>query len=94
MRSNQTLLCSCISSTPAVDRTRKSYPLHRIPEIIFWHIPSTAYVKVAPKAKTEITKPCVGSLNEEDVAPQVAEWGMMDALAKRSSVKAYYYYFV
>ncbi|XP_044346427.1 probable inactive purple acid phosphatase 16 [Triticum aestivum] len=69
-------------------------PDGRIPEIIFWHIPSTAYVKVAPKAKTEITKPCVGSLNEEDVAPQVAEWGMMDALAKRSSVKAYYYYFV
>ncbi|KAF7040086.1 hypothetical protein CFC21_050010 [Triticum aestivum] len=63
-------------------------PDGRIPELIFWHIPSTAYVKVAPKSKTEICKPCVGSLNEEDVAPQEAEWGVMDALAKRSSVKA------
>ncbi|CAO1940893.1 unnamed protein product [Urochloa humidicola] len=63
-------------------------PNGRIPELIFWHIPSTAYVKVAPKAKSEITKPCVGSINKEDVAPQAAEWGMMDALAKRPSVKA------
>ena len=59
----------------------------RIPELIFWHIPSTAYVKVAPEAKSEISKPCVGSINKEDVAPQAAEWGMMDALAKRPSVK-------
>ena len=59
----------------------------RIPELIFWHIPSTAYVKVAPKAKSEIRKPCVGSINKEEVAPQAAEWGMMDALAKRPSVK-------
>uniref|UniRef100_J3L7R2 Calcineurin-like phosphoesterase domain-containing protein n=1 Tax=Oryza brachyantha TaxID=4533 RepID=J3L7R2_ORYBR len=63
-------------------------PNGRIPEIIFWHIPSTAYSKVAPKAKSEIRKPCVGSINKEDVAPQEAEWGMMDALAKRASVKA------
>lgn len=63
-------------------------PDGRIPELIFWHIPSTAYTKVAPKAKCEIRKPCVGSLNMEDVAPQEAEWGMMDALAKRPSVKA------
>uniref|UniRef100_K3XIW1 Calcineurin-like phosphoesterase domain-containing protein n=1 Tax=Setaria italica TaxID=4555 RepID=K3XIW1_SETIT len=63
-------------------------PNGRIPELIFWHIPSTAYVKVAPEAKTEIRKPCVGSINKEDVAPQAAEWGMMDALAKRPSVKA------
>ena len=54
---------------------------------IFCHIPSTAYVKVAPKAKSEIRKPCVGSINKEEVAPQAAEWGMMDALAKRPSVK-------
>jgi hypothetical protein len=60
----------------------------RIPELIFWHIPSTAYVKVAPKANSEIKKPCVGSINKENVAPQAAEWGMMDALAKRPSVKA------
>jgi len=63
-------------------------PNGRIPELIFWHIPSTAYVKIAPKAKSEIRKPCVGSINKEDVAPQAAEWGMMDALAKRPSVKA------
>jgi hypothetical protein len=59
----------------------------RIPELIFWHIPSTAYVKVAPKANSEIKKPCVGSINKENVAPQAAEWGMMVALAKRPSVK-------
>ncbi|PWZ33151.1 putative inactive purple acid phosphatase 16 [Zea mays] len=63
-------------------------PDGRIPELIFWHIPSTAYAKVAPKAKSGIRKPCVGSINEEEVAPQAAEWGMMDALAKRPSVKA------
>ncbi|RLM61771.1 putative inactive purple acid phosphatase 16 [Panicum miliaceum] len=63
-------------------------PNGRIPELIFWHIPSTAYVKVAPKANSEIKKPCVGSINKENVAPQAAEWGMMDALAKRPSVKA------
>ncbi|KAK3166470.1 hypothetical protein QOZ80_1AG0046190 [Eleusine coracana subsp. coracana] len=63
-------------------------PNGRIPELIFWHIPSTAYVKVAPKAKSHIRKPCVGSINKEDVAPQEAEWGMMNALAKRPSVKA------
>jgi len=63
-------------------------PNGRIPELIFWHIPSTAYVKVGPKAKSEIRKPCVGSINKEEVAPQAAEWGIMDALAKRPSVKA------
>ena len=64
-----------------------SSPACRIPELTFWHIPSTAYAKVAPKAKTVIRKPCIGSLNMEDVAPQEAEWGMMEALAKRPSVK-------
>jgi hypothetical protein len=44
-------------------------------------------VKVGPKAKSEIRKPCVGSINKEEVAPQAAEWGIMDALAKRPSVK-------
>jgi hypothetical protein len=34
-----------------------------IPELIFWHIPSTAYTKVAPKANSEIRKPCVSSIN-------------------------------
>jgi hypothetical protein len=60
---------------------------YRIPELVFWHIPSTAYAKVAPKAKSRIRRPCVGSLNMEHVAPQQAEWGMMDSLAKRPSVK-------
>ncbi|KAM0833385.1 hypothetical protein ACQ4PT_064299 [Festuca glaucescens] len=62
-------------------------PDGRIPELVFWHIPSTAYAKVAPKAKSKIRRPCVGSLNIEHVAPQQAEWGMMDSLAKRPSVK-------
>jgi hypothetical protein len=60
---------------------------YRIPELVFWHIPSTAYAKVAPKAKSRIRRPCVGSLNMEQVAPQQAEWGMMESLAKRPSVK-------
>jgi hypothetical protein len=61
--------------------------LCRIPELVFWHIPSTPYAKVAPKARSEIRKPCVGSINKEEVAPQEAEWGMMNALVKRPSVK-------
>ncbi|KAK1669753.1 hypothetical protein QYE76_057912 [Lolium multiflorum] len=63
-------------------------PDGRIPELVFWHIPSTAYAKVAPRAKSKIRRPCVGSLNREGVAPQQAEWGMMDSLANRPSVKA------
>nr|CAD1833407.1 unnamed protein product [Ananas comosus var. bracteatus] len=60
----------------------------QVPEIIFWHIPSIAFSKVAPKPNSEIDKPCVGSINLESVAPQDAEWGIMDILAKRPSVKA------
>lgn len=60
---------------------------YRVPEIIFWHIPSIAFSKVAPKPNSEIDKPCVGSINLESVAPQDAEWGIMDILAKRPSVK-------
>ncbi|ESQ49057.1 hypothetical protein EUTSA_v10020902mg [Eutrema salsugineum] len=58
----------------------------RIPELIFWHIPSKAYKKVAPRLW--ITKPCTGSINKEKVAAQEAENGMMRVLEKRSSVKA------
>ncbi|KAM1079646.1 hypothetical protein ACFX2B_014190 [Malus domestica] len=61
-------------------------PDSSVPEIIFWHIPSRVYEKVAPKFG--IHKPCVGSLNEEQVAPQEAEMGMMKLLAERKSAKA------
>ncbi|CAL5207605.1 unnamed protein product [Lathyrus oleraceus] len=58
----------------------------RVPEIIFWHIPSKAYEVVAPKFG--IPKRCVGSINKEKVAAQEAETGIMDLLVKRTSVKA------
>ncbi|XP_043691012.1 probable inactive purple acid phosphatase 16 [Telopea speciosissima] len=61
-------------------------PQSRVPEIIFWHIPSEAYKEVAPKSG--IQKPCVGSINLEAVAPQESEMGMMDFLVNRTSVKA------
>ncbi|XP_021741074.1 probable inactive purple acid phosphatase 16 [Chenopodium quinoa] len=61
-------------------------PDSRVPEIIFWHIPSRAYKTVAPSG--EIDKPCVGSINKETVAPQEAEYGIMNALEARSSVQA------
>ncbi|KAH6779663.1 purple acid phosphatase 16 [Perilla frutescens var. hirtella] len=61
-------------------------PDSRVPEIIFWHIPSKAYKKVAPKFN--IHKRCVGSIFLENVAPQEAEMGMMKVLEKRPSVKA------
>ena len=57
----------------------------RVPEIIFWHIPSEAYEKVAPMAG--IQKPCVGSINMERVAPQQADTGIMKLLVERPSVK-------
>jgi len=58
-----------------------------IPEIVFWHIPSTAYVEVGPGANQPINAPCVGSINDENVAPQEAEHGIMKSLTNRSSVK-------
>ncbi|XP_020202284.1 probable inactive purple acid phosphatase 16 isoform X2 [Cajanus cajan] len=61
-------------------------PDSRVPEIVFWHIPSTAYKVVAPKSGIE--KPCVGSINKEDVAAQEVETGIMDLLANRTSVQA------
>lgn len=56
-----------------------------MPEIVFWHIPSKAYKKVAPKFG--IHKPCVGSINKERVAAQEAEMGIMKFLVTRSFVK-------
>lgn len=58
---------------------------NRVPEIIFWHVPSKAFRKVAPKCR--IHKPCVGSINKERVDSQEAEMGIMKLLLKRSSVK-------
>ncbi|KAK8918515.1 putative inactive purple acid phosphatase 16 [Platanthera zijinensis] len=63
-------------------------PFAVVPELIFWHIPSQAYKKVAPRPKSTIKCPCVGSINFEEVASQEGEWGMMDTLLNRSSVKA------
>ncbi|KAK7838735.1 putative inactive purple acid phosphatase 16, partial [Quercus suber] len=57
-----------------------------VPELIFWHIPSQAYNKVAPQFG--IHKPCVGSINKENVSSQAAELGIMELLVKRPSVKA------
>ena len=56
-----------------------------VPELIFWHIPSQAYNKVAPQFG--IHKPCVGSINKENVSSQAAELGIMELLVKRPSVK-------
>lgn len=57
----------------------------RLPEIVFWHIPSKVYKKVAPFFR--IRKPCVGSINKEKVASQEAETGIMKLLVERPSVK-------
>ncbi|GLJ13550.1 hypothetical protein SUGI_0214980 [Cryptomeria japonica] len=59
-----------------------------IPEIVFWHIPSQAYKDVAPPPGYPIKDPCVGSLNEGQVASQDEELGIMDILTNRTSVKA------
>ncbi|XP_057855227.2 probable inactive purple acid phosphatase 16 [Cryptomeria japonica] len=63
-------------------------PDSRIPEIVFWHIPSQAYKDIAPPAGYPIKDPCVGSLNEDQVASQEEELGIMDILTSRTSVKA------
>lgn len=59
--------------------------INRVPEIIFWHIPSKAYKKVAPRFS--VHKHCVGSIFRETVAAQEAEMGIMKILEKRPSVK-------
>ncbi|KAL8489458.1 hypothetical protein ACS0TY_025378 [Phlomoides rotata] len=58
-------------------------PHSRVPEIIFWHIPSKAYKEVDPRQSC-----CVGSIFLEDVAAQEAEMGIMEVLEQRHSVKA------
>ncbi|XP_074557834.1 putative inactive purple acid phosphatase 16 isoform X1 [Curcuma longa] len=69
-------------------QSKRINPNASIPEVIFWHIPSRAYQKVAPVTTMQIHAPCVGSINKEKVAPQKAEWGIMDILVSRASVKA------
>ncbi|KAJ3693129.1 hypothetical protein LUZ60_012224 [Juncus effusus] len=63
-------------------------PNGQVPEVIFWHIPSIAYSKVAPKPNSSITGKCIGSINKESVASQEAEFGIMDILTTRPSVQA------
>ncbi|XP_058204475.1 probable inactive purple acid phosphatase 16 isoform X2 [Rhododendron vialii] len=78
-----------ISGTQAEWFRNKSHELNpdsRTPEIIFWHIPTTAYKKVAPTSLPQSS--CVGSINLESVAPQEAEMGVMKLLEERPSVKA------
>ncbi|KAG0477335.1 hypothetical protein HPP92_014176 [Vanilla planifolia] len=70
------------------EKSRTINPDARIPELIFWHIPSKAYKKVGPHPKSRIRSPCSGSINDEEVASQEVEWGMIDVLINRSSVKA------
>lgn len=60
---------------------------NRVPEIVFWHIPSGAYEDVAPLSNHSIQKPCVGSINMEKVAAQQADFGIMSLLEQRPSVK-------
>ncbi|CAI9782818.1 unnamed protein product [Fraxinus pennsylvanica] len=61
-------------------------PDARVPEIIFWHIPSKAYKKVAPSFVAH--NHCIGSIFMEDVATQEAEMGIMKVLEERPSIKA------
>ncbi|CAM8905979.1 unnamed protein product [Rhodiola kirilowii] len=68
------------------EKSAEMNPDSSLPELIFWHIPSEAYSKVAPVS--EIQAPCVGSINYEKVQFQNQEMGMMEFLASRPSVKA------
>ncbi|CAM6117554.1 unnamed protein product [Calypogeia fissa] len=63
-------------------------PEGSIPELVFFHIPTLTHQQVGMTPGGPINAPCVGSINIEAVAPQVAEWGLIDALSKRPSVKA------
>lgn len=62
-------------------------PDSRIPEIVFWHIPSQAYRKVAPPWLL-VPWPCKGSINKEGVCAQEDETGIMKILEARPSVQA------
>ncbi|VFQ92138.1 unnamed protein product [Cuscuta campestris] len=61
-------------------------PDARVPELMFWHIPSQDYHHAA--ADLSQHKTCVGSMFAEKVAAQEAEMGIMDLLERRSSVMA------
>nr|GLL47497.1 probable inactive purple acid phosphatase 16 isoform X1 [Ipomoea trifida] len=61
-------------------------PNARVPELIFWHIPSQEYKHAAPMFVLD--KNCVGSMFAEKVAAQEAEMGIMELLQGRSSVMA------
>ncbi|KAJ7529662.1 hypothetical protein O6H91_15G061000 [Diphasiastrum complanatum] len=63
-------------------------PDGRTPEIVFWHIPSQAFDSVSPTPNGPISSPCFGTINLETVASQVGEWGIMNILKNRPSVKA------
>ncbi|KAJ0703826.1 putative calcineurin-like phosphoesterase domain, ApaH type, phosphoesterase [Helianthus annuus] len=78
---------STIQSEWFHNKSQEVNPDSSIPEIVFWHIPSKAYKKVAKKVASKRTQ-CVGSMFEEPVAAQDAEMGMMKLLKKRPSVKA------
>nr|GFC22811.1 probable inactive purple acid phosphatase 16 [Tanacetum cinerariifolium] len=78
---------SAIQSGWFYNKSQEVNPESSVPEIVFWHIPSKAYEKVAKKA-AHSRKQCVGSLFEERVAAQEAEMGMMKLLKERPSVKA------
>ncbi|KAK9062194.1 hypothetical protein SSX86_019380 [Deinandra increscens subsp. villosa] len=78
---------STIQSEWFHNKSQELNPDSSIPEIVFWHIPSQAYKKVAKKAAAGEIQ-CAGSMFEEGVAPQDAEMGMMKLLKERPSVKA------
>ncbi|PWA75418.1 purple acid phosphatase 16 [Artemisia annua] len=78
---------SAIQSEWFYNKSQELNPESSVPEIVFWHIPSKAYEKVAKKA-AHTRKQCVGSLFEERVAAQEAEMGMMKLLKERPTVKA------
>ncbi|XP_059668374.1 probable inactive purple acid phosphatase 16 [Cornus florida] len=67
-------------------KSQEINPDSRVPEIIFWHIPSKAYKRVAPTFL--MFSSCIGSINKEKVAAQEAEMGIMRLLEERPSVKA------
>ncbi|KAJ9540949.1 hypothetical protein OSB04_027455 [Centaurea solstitialis] len=69
------------------NKSQEVNPDSSVPEIVFWHIPSKAYKKVAKKVVGKQTR-CVGSMFQEQVAAQEAEMGMMKRLRERPSVKA------
>lgn len=64
-----------------------------VPELVFFHIPAQAYAAVNPaptgKEGGKLAPPCVGALNyDPEVSAQAAEWGLLEGLQGRPSVKA------